>query len=1667
MSFLITSVRSQNITAAEYFVDTDPGKGNGVAVSISAPGDIVNFTASVPTVSLSTGFHFLAVRVKDANGIWGLFEKRGFYISTSTSDAANITAAEYFFDADPGVGNGIALSVGASGATVNFAPVIPTSLSAGFHFLAIRVKGANGIWGMFEKRGFYISSSTTDVANIVAAEYFFDADPGTGNGIATSVGASGAVVNFTATIPTSLSAGFHFLAIRTKNASGIWGMFEKRGFYISSSTTDAANITAAEYFFDTDPGVGNGIATSVGASGAVVNFTATIPTSLTSGFHFLAIRTKGADGKWGLFEKRGFYISTATANSPIIVAAEYFFDADPGVGNGNSLTVTTPGNTVTQTFNIPAGALPLGQHFVSIRVKDQSGKWGLYEYDTLNIGNSTISCHADTTLNTTIGNCSAIVNGIDPAINIPQAYTYTLSGATTGSGSGTASGQVFNAGTTTVLYKLTASPTVNCTFTVTVNAVAPVITIQPLSQIKCVGENITFSVTATGNSLSYQWRKGGVNISGANSNSFTITGLVIGDAGNYDVVVSTTCGTNVTSGTAILTVNIPPAITIQPVSQIGCPGDNISFSVTATGTGLTYQWRKAGVNIAGATSNSYTINSIVAGNAGNYDVVVSGICLPPVTSNTVTLTVNVPPAISIQPTNQIVCAGNNVTFNVTATGTALTYQWRKAGVNIAGATSSSYTITGVVTGNAGNYDVVVSGYCPPSVTSVSVSLTVNTAAAIVTQPLAQTICAGANVTFNVSATGTGLSYQWRKGSINIAGATSSSYTITGAVAGDAGSYDVVITGTCPPAITSNSATLTVNPITVIGTQPASQTVCAGSNVSFNVIATGTGVLTYQWKKNNVDITGATSSSYTLNAVTAVDAANYTVVVSGTCGTVTSSAAVLIVNATTVITSQPVNQSSCPGGSVTYLVTATGTGVLTYQWKKNGIDILGATSSGYTINPVTAGDAASYTVVVTGTCGTLTSNAATLTITAGTVVNIQPANQSSCLGGNVTFNVSASGSGTVTYQWKKNAVNIGGATSASYTINPVTAGDVASYSVVVASLCGSTTSNSATLSIIPATVITTQPVSQTVCSGNNVTFTVLATGDNLAYQWRKAGVNIGGALSSSYTITGVTAGDVSNYDVIVTGTCGTVTSNTVSLSLGNIVISTQPVSQTICSGTNVTFSVVATGTGITYQWRKNGVNIGGATSASFTLTGAVPGDAGIYDVVINGTCLPAVTSNSATLTVNTVTVIVTQPVSQTICAGNNVTFTVAATGTALTYQWRKGGVNIGGATSPSFVINGALVGDAGNFDVVVTGTCGTVISSSISLVVNTSPSIITQPASQTICAGSNVTFSVSATGSSLTYQWRKGGLNIGGAISSSYNISGVVAGDAGTYDVVINGACTPSVTSSAATLIVNAITAIATQPVSQIICAGSNVTFSVTATGTALNYQWRKGGVNIGGAINSSFTITGATVGDAGNYDVVVTGTCGSLTSSAAVLNVNAITSITAHPVSQAFCSGNNVSFSVTALGANLSYQWRKNTVNIAGANSSSLAINNAVAGDAGSYDVVVTGSCGTVTSNAATLTVNAVTAITTQPVNQTSCEGSNITLTVIATGTALSYQWRKGGANISGATSSSFTITGAVSGDAGNYDVVVTGLCGTVTSSQAILSINVTGTWRNNKFRVE
>lgn len=243
------------------------------------------------------------------------------------------------------------------------------------------------------------------------------------------------------------------------------------------------------------------------------------------------------------------------------------------------------------------------------------------------------------------------------------------------------------------------------------------------------------------------------------------------------------------------------------------------------------------------------------------------------------------------------------------------------------------------------------------------------------------------------------------------------------------------------------------------------------------------------------------------------------------------------------------------------------------------------------------------------------------------------------------------------------------------------------------------------------------------------------------------------------------------------------------------ITDQPDSVTVCEGEGTGFSVVASGSGLTYQWRRNTVNISGATGPSYNILSATAGSAGNYDVVVTNNC-GSTTSNVAVLTVTLYPEITSHPSNQTVCEGDPATFTVVASGSP-TYQWRRNGTPIGGATNASYTIPSVAPGNAGTYDVLVSNSCGEETSSGATLTVNSDPSISLQPTGASVCESEAFSLSVTATGTPApTYQWRRNGVNIGGATSSTYSVASATAGDAGNYDVVVTNSC-GSVTSNAA------------------------------------------------------------------------------------------------------------------------------------------------------------------------------------------------------------------------------------------------------------------------------
>lgn len=425
------------------------------------------------------------------------------------------------------------------------------------------------------------------------------------------------------------------------------------------------------------------------------------------------------------------------------------------------------------------------------------------------------------------------------------------------------------------------------------------------------------------------------------------------------------------------------------------------------------------------------------------------------------------------------------------------------------------------------------------------------------------------------------------------------------------------------------------------------------------------------------------------------------------------------------------------------------------------------------------------------------------------------------------------------------------------------------------------------------------------------------------------------------------------------------------------ITGQPISQTITNGATLNLSVTATGSPtLTYQWSLNGAPIPGATAAVLTLFNVQKSLEGNYTCVVSNP-YGTDTSQAGVVTVQSAPSIADfgQPQPQTVIQGNTATFTVSPTGDQpFTYQWQLNGTNLPGAMANPLVLVGVQTNQAGNYSVIVSNRFGSVTSSNATLTVNVQvlPTVLTQPVSVEVIAGSNATFSVTAAGSApLGYQWRFAGVNLPGATGATLTVTNVQATNAGLYSVVVSNPF-GTATSSNATLTLKIPPSFLAHPQSLTVLKGTNASFSVTPGGDGpFTYQWRLAGTNLPAATNNPLPLTNVQTNQAGLYSVVIISPYGTATSSNATLTVLDPPVIVVQPASQSVLTGGTATFTVVASGRpTLLYQWRKNGVAITGATNATLTLANVSAADVALYSVVVSNADGTATSVNATLTLS-------------------------------------------------------------------------------------------------
>ena len=881
---------------------------------------------------------------------------------------------------------------------------------------------------------------------------------------------------------------------------------------------------------------------------------------------------------------------------------------------------------------------------------------------------------------------------------------------------------------------------------------APLIYRQPTNQVVILGKDVAFTVGATGlPPVSYQWRHELVNIFRGTNATLLITNAQPFDAGKYTVLISDSTSATF-SQPAMLLVVMPLEIVEQPRSQTMTVGGTASFSVTVTGSPpLRFQWMFNELPLLNATNASLMLSNVTAAAAGNYSVQVwnPGDLL---LSAPATLTVLEPPIIVTQPLSQTVVAGSPVTLAVTVNNNrALAYQWTFNGTALAGETNATLTRASARLEHAGFYRVHLSN---PDGTTVSDAAYLDVS--VPELPWANQFASA----------------------VALQGVT---YLL---------GHGTNIGATLEPGEPRHDGQRHAHSVWLAWTAPASGIVSVstiGSDFdTLLAIYTGNTLTNLTTVESDDDSGTNHTSKLQFNAVVGT---TYQIAVSGYLLAQGNINLELELTPTfehlPVISSHPRSYSVAMGDNAYFDVRVDADGPAELQWQFKGLALGNATNTSTTFNGVNDSMVGTYRMRVQTPTRTIYSRYADLQINSRGYDKVLAQDKLGGAGDTAQL-ISISGSGGTSVPSAagggKNKASSGGSGSRGYTTAQIfsTIGSGSDPGEPVH--CGLGGGHSEWFAY-QAEATGTLRLDTDGSNFDTVLAVYIGPGDSYTTLTNIACDNNSGSNGlTSKVMFNATLGEI--YWIAVDGVGSAVGTVRLNINLGNPVdLSAQPQSKTVPSGTNVAFSVIASGmTNYSYQWRFGGTNVAGATSATFTRTNVPATLAGTYDVVVKNP-LNAVTSSVATLTIYSGTLIITsQPQSRTVVAGTNTTWAVGASGMGLVrYQWRFNGTNLPAATNSSLTINNVQSTHAGLYAVNVTDANGAVLSSNATLTVLVPPTITLQPVSHTFPTGTVASLTASASGTPApTYQWLFNGTALDGATSGTLTINNFQAEHEGTY-----------------------------------------------------------------------------------------------------------------------------------------------------------------------------------------------------------------------------------------------------------------------------------------------
>ena len=841
---------------------------------------------------------------------------------------------------------------------------------------------------------------------------------------------------------------------------------------------------------------------------------------------------------------------------------------------------------------------------------------------------------------------------------------------------------------------------------------------------------------------------------------------------------------------------------------------------------------------------------------------------------------------------------------------------------------------------------------------------------------------------------------------------------------------------------SGSLQILIDQPSVGGIVGVDAVVCSGTNGATLTLTGNTGTIIHWESSTDNGSTWATiaNTTATQSYLNLTNTTWFRVLVqNGVCPIAYSDTAVIDVLANTSILTQPQNQTVCVGSNAIISLTAGGAG-LNYQWQFNDLingmtNIPGETGSTLNLSSVTTGmNGWQYQCIVTGTCGVVTSNLVTLSVDVFTIAGHVSPNATVCSGSN-SGTITLTGNNGSVVQWESSTDNgltwstISNTTSSQNYLNLM---DTTLYRALVDNgACPSAYSDTVTITVNESVSINTQPVSIAVCEGSNAGFAIVASGTQLTYQWQEdngSGMsNILNENGPSLSLVGVTmASNGYQYRCIITGICGTLISDVVTLNVDLTTVSGNVTSNTtVCSGVNSGTLILSGNNGTIVRWESSTNN--GATWSNISNTTSTQGylnlnNTSMYRVLVdNGACV-SVYSDTATITVNQSISISNQPSNTILCEGSTANFTIVASGSLLAYQWQQntgsGMTNILNETGPTLSISNVTPSISGTtFQCVLSGACPSINSNTVTLTV--SPTSVGGSVSPdtTVCTGTNTgTLTLSGnTGSVLRWEFStNGGTNWTVVSNTTNTLTFNNISSTRLYRAIVKSGVCPEVNSNIATVTVLLNTAITSQPTSSTLCAGSTATFNLTATGTNLIYQWQDnssgGFANIPGATNSSLILPGVTFGMNGRqYRCIVSGPCPQVVSNIVTLTVNPTSVAGTVGPNVTVCSGTNSgTLTVTGFtGSIVKWQISSNSGSTYSdiANTTSTLNFSNLPGTRLYRVIVKSGICPNDTSAPAIITFGTATSIITQPVCATVCENGLTGFQTVGNGTNIFYQW--------------------------------------------------------------